>query len=76
MNNSKLLFIVNVDWFFISHRLPIALEAIRQGYEVHIATGLTDKLMVLQDHGLVVHPISLDRSGASLKVLQTAQISI
>ena len=65
----KILFVVNVDWFFISHRLPIALEAIRQGYEVHIATGLTDKLMVLQDHGLVVHPISLDRSGASLKVI-------
>ena len=40
----KLLFVVNVDWFFLSHRLPIALEAQRQGYEVHIATGLTDKL--------------------------------
>ena len=41
---NKLLFIVNVDWFFISHRLPIAVEAIKQGYEVHIATTVTDKL--------------------------------
>ena len=64
--NRKLLFVVNVDWFFLSHRLPIALEAIRQGYEVHIATTLTDKITVLQDHGLVVHSLSLDRSGASL----------
>ena len=62
----KLLFVVNVDWFFLSHRLPIALEALRQGYEVHIATTLTDKISVLQDHGLVVHSVSLDRSGASL----------
>ena len=60
----KLLFVVNVDWFFLSHRLPIALEALRQGYEVHIATALTDKITVLQDHGFVVHPLSLDRSDA------------
>ena len=62
----KLLFVVNVDWFFLSHRLPIALEALRQGYEVHIATALTDKITVLQGHGLVVHPVSVDRSGAGL----------
>ena len=62
----KLLFVVNVDWFFLSHRLPIALEALRQGYEVHIATTLTDKIKVLQGHGLVIHSLSLDRSGAGL----------
>lgn len=62
----KLLFVVNVDWFFLSHRLPIALEAIRNGYEVHIATALTDKLEVLKRHGLVVHSISLDRSREGL----------
>ena len=27
-NKNTLLFIVNVDWFFVSHRLPIALKAI------------------------------------------------
>ena len=62
----KLLFVVNVDWFFLSHRLPIALEALRQGYEVHIATTLTDKVKVLEGHGLVVHPLFLNRSGAGL----------
>lgn len=61
-----LMFVVNVDWFFLSHRLPIALEAQRQGYQVHIATGLTDKLDELQRHGLVVHPLPLDRSSAGL----------
>jgi glycosyltransferase involved in cell wall biosynthesis len=61
-----LLFVVNVDWFFISHRLPIALEAKRHGYQVHIATGLTDKLDELRNHGLVVHPLALDRSSAGV----------
>lgn len=62
----KLLFVVNVDWFFLSHRLPIALEAMRQGYQVHIATGLTDKQGELQRNGLVVHPLTLDRSSVGL----------
>lgn len=61
-----LMFVVNVDWFFLSHRLPIALEAQRQGYQVHIATGITDRLNELQSHGLVVHPLGLNRSSAGL----------
>ena len=30
----KILFVVNVDWFFISHRLLLATEALQRGYEV------------------------------------------
>ncbi len=62
----RLLFVVNVDWFFVSHRLPIALEAMRQGYEVHIATGLTDQRDKLESCGLIVHPLALDRSSTGL----------
>ncbi len=61
----KLLFVVNVDWFFLSHRLPIALAAQQQGYQVHIATGLTGRLEELRGHGLVVHSLTLDRSSTS-----------
>jgi len=58
----RLMFVVNVDWFFISHRLPIAIEAIRQGHEVHIATTLTDGLETMEQAGLVVHPVHVGRS--------------
>ena len=69
----KLLFVVNVDWFFLSHRLPIALAAQKVGFEVHIATGITDKLGVLQAHGLKVHALGLVRSGVGLlNAVQTA----
>ncbi len=58
----RLLFIVNIDWFFLSHRLPIAIKALNEGYEVHIATSITDKYDVLRSHGLIVHPLPIGRS--------------
>jgi len=64
--NKKLLFLVNVDWFFVSHRLPIAIEAKKQGYEVHIATSITDKLDVLHSHGFIVHPLTIGRSSTGI----------
>ena len=64
--SQTLLFVVNVDWFFLSHRLPIALAAQRRGYRVHIAAGLTDKKDALSRHGFVLHRLPIDRSGSSL----------
>lgn len=62
----KLLFLVNVDWFFISHRLPIAIAALEHGYEVHVATGITDRLPELEAHGLIVHQLPIKRGKATL----------
>lgn len=61
----KLLFVVNVSWFFLSHRLPLALEAKRRGFEVHVATAVAsaeDRLR-LEEAGLTVHPLEMSRSG-------------
>ncbi|MCT7626128.1 glycosyltransferase family 4 protein [Aliarcobacter butzleri] len=63
----KILYIINVDWFFISHFLPVGLEGIKRGYEVHIACGITDKKEYLENLGFIVHPLSISRSGTSLK---------
>lgn len=62
----RLLFVVNVDWFFISHRLPLALEGIKRGYEVHLACGITDKKEFLNKLGLKVHPLHISRGTAHL----------
>lgn len=75
----KLLFLVNVDWFFISHRLPIAIAALKHGYEVHIATGITNKQAELESYGLIVHPLPISRGKTSIsnevsalwKIIQT-----
>lgn len=62
----KLLFVVNVDWFFVSHRLPIALEALKNGYEVHLACTFTDKKAELIELGIECHDLTFSRSGGSL----------
>tara|TARA_B100000989_G_C19530140_1_gene469181 strand:+ start:4784 stop:4903 length:120 start_codon:yes stop_codon:yes gene_type:complete len=32
----SILFVVCFDWFFVSYRLPIAIEALKKGYEVNL----------------------------------------
>ncbi len=76
MNKLKLLFIVNVDWFFISHRLPIALAAIDNGYEVHIATTITKFEKKLKEKGLIVHSINFKRSGSNPFIVMKSFIDI
>lgn len=62
----KLMFVVNVDWFFISHRLPIALGALERGYEVHVVCGETGRLEELKKLGLIVHPLTIVRGKAGI----------
>jgi glycosyltransferase involved in cell wall biosynthesis len=55
--------VVNVDWFFVSHRLPIALAAKEAGHEVHLAATITLPRSVLEGYGFVIHDIGVNRSG-------------
>lgn len=64
--STELLFIVNVDWFFISHRLPIARAAMDAGYRVHLACTFTDKADYLASLGIHLHPLPLSRSGTGI----------
>lgn len=72
----RILFVVNVDWFFVSHRLPIALKAIEQGYDVHLACTFTDKRAFLDSLGINCHNISFSRSGNSLSRELSSIVSI
>jgi glycosyltransferase involved in cell wall biosynthesis len=71
---SKIFFVVNVDWFFLSHRLPLAIEAKRRQFDVTIIAIETDKRAEIESHGFKFIPIPTTRSGtnimAELKVLQ------
>jgi len=61
-----ILFIVNVDWFFLSHRKNLAEEALRRGMQVHVACLGTNKLSSIRDLGCAVHELPLKRDGHSL----------
>lgn len=62
----KLLFIINNPHYFLSHRLPIALAAQEQGYEIHVATGEPDILPKIREEGFSYHFIPLSRSGRNV----------
>lgn len=62
----KILFIVNLDKFFVSHRLPIAISLIELGHEVHIATKFTDQESLLKNLGLQTHDLPIKRASLSL----------
>jgi glycosyltransferase involved in cell wall biosynthesis len=59
----RLLMVVNVDWFLVSHRLPLLLGALREGHEIHVATSLTQSRSQLEAYGFKVHSFQLNRGG-------------
>ncbi len=62
----KLLFIINDPNYFISHRLPIAIAAREQGYEIHVATGEPTILAKIREESFAYHFIPLSRSGRNI----------
>jgi glycosyltransferase involved in cell wall biosynthesis len=71
--NKTLLIVVNVDWFFISHRLCIAKQALKEGWRVVVATRDTGKSQEIKQEGLEFINVPLSRSGknplAELKLM-------
>lgn len=57
--------VVNVDWFFLSHRLPIALEAKRRGYRVTIIAANSGKRTEIEQYGLNYIEVPFARSGTN-----------
>ena len=62
----KILFICNVDWFYVSHRLPIGIEALNQGYEVHLAAQCTGEERFLIKRGFKIHNLNFQRCQMSI----------
>lgn len=62
----KLFIIVNVDWFFLSHRKDIALAAQKAGWDVTIVTADTGKLKDIEEIGLKTINLQMSRSGKNI----------
>jgi glycosyltransferase involved in cell wall biosynthesis len=68
----RILFVANVDWFFISHRLCIAEKAKKLGFEVYVACLETGRSHEIKDRGIKFINFKFSRSGTSLlKELKT-----
>lgn len=61
----KVLIVVNIPKFFLSHWLEVAKQALASGYEVHVATAAGAEVAQIQAAGLKHHAIKLNRSGTN-----------
>jgi glycosyltransferase involved in cell wall biosynthesis len=61
-----ILFLANVDWFFISHRLVLAEASKKIGFEVYVAAEDTGKSEIIRNAGLNFINLSISRSGTNL----------
>ncbi len=57
----KLLFVVTEDWYFCSHRLPIARAARDAGFEVVVATRVQHDAQRIRDEGFRLVPLAWRR---------------
>jgi glycosyltransferase involved in cell wall biosynthesis len=62
----RLLYVVTEDWYFLSHRLPMARAAKAAGYEVHVATRLNSGKAAIEVEGFTPHALSWQRGSLSL----------
>src|SRR5207302_771226 len=59
----KLLIVVSLLEFFVSHRLPLALEARRRGWKVIVAAPGNSDVSSLTSHQIEFIPLRFSRSG-------------
>jgi len=57
----RVIYLVTEDWYFISHRLPMARAARDAGFEVHVATRVDRHGAAIEAEGFHLHPISWRR---------------
>lgn len=62
----RILYIVNDTNFFLSHRMPLALAAKSEGFDIHVATPLSDDVDKILSAGFTFHVIPLTRRGVHL----------
>ena len=61
----KLLIVANVDWFFISHRLCIAEQALKEGWEVYVAAEDSGRSKEITAKGIYFKDFPFSRSGVN-----------
>lgn len=56
-----ILYLVSEDWYFVSHRLPMARAAKAAGFDVHVATRVDRHGERIAAEGFTLHPVAWRR---------------
>ena len=59
--SSRILYLVTEDWYFVSHRLPMARAAREAGFDVHVATRVNRHRATIETEGFQLHPLAWER---------------
>jgi glycosyltransferase involved in cell wall biosynthesis len=59
----RLMFVVNADWFFVSHRLALAAACVEAGFDVSVCAGETAARKLIDRRGLRFIALPIDRGG-------------
>jgi glycosyltransferase involved in cell wall biosynthesis len=62
---ARILYVVTEDWYFLSHRLPMARAARAAGYDVHVATRLSNGKAAIEAEGFTPHALDWRRGSLS-----------
>ena len=57
----RLVYLVTEDWYFMSHRLPMARAARDAGFDVHVATRVNGQGAAIEAEGFHLHPLNWRR---------------
>tara|TARA_Y100001970_G_C14212459_1_gene847701 strand:- start:529 stop:1653 length:1125 start_codon:yes stop_codon:yes gene_type:complete len=61
----RILFIISEEWYFMSHRLNLAIEALEKGYKVGILCNKGKNTLLIKEKGIEVFNFSLSRTSLS-----------
>lgn len=75
----RLLYLVTEDWYFCSHRLPMARAARDAGFRVAVATRCADHAAMIRDEGFELYPLrwrrrALDPLSATRDIAEIAAL--
>jgi len=61
-----IIYFVSEDWYFCSHRLPIARKALENGFKVVVITRVNKHRGIIESEGFELAPIEIKRGGMNL----------
>ncbi|WP_293865732.1 glycosyltransferase family 4 protein [uncultured Alsobacter sp.] len=76
MSTPVLLYLVTEDWYFVSHRLPMARAARDAGFAVHVACRVDKHRAPIEAEGFALHPLPWAREsrGPGTLLRETAAV--
>ena len=61
----RIAYIVTEDWYFLSHRLPMARAARAAGFDVHVLCRVDAGAEAIRSEGFTLHPLGWSRGSVS-----------